>query len=198
MSARHNHASHNLNLRNQLLLCQGQPACRKAFGFVSSWLYMPPQNPEEARWFAEEIAPHESKLHAWLAGRFPSLSDHEDIIQEAFIRVLKARETVRLLSPKSFLFATAKNLALDQLKKKQVMRIDFSLANSDCPDVLDEDDNPHESYARSQELAILTQAIQSLPQRCRQIFTLRKVYGLSQKEISERLGVSAVPVSSSE
>jgi len=36
----------------------------------------------------------------------------------------------------------------------------------------------------------LIQAIQALPDRCRQIVTLRKIYGLSQKEVAERLAIS--------
>ena len=42
---------------------------------------------------------------------------------------------------------------------------------------------------------MLTQAIQSLPDRCRQIFTLRKVYGLPQAEIARQLGISECTVS---
>ena len=41
----------------------------------------------------------------------------------------------------------------------------------------------------------MTEAIQSLPDRCRQIFTLRKVYGLSQAAIGRQLGVSENTVS---
>jgi len=37
---------------------------------------------------------------------------------------------------------------------------------------------------------LLTQAVASLPARCRQVFTLRKVYGLSQKEIAAELKIS--------
>jgi len=155
---------------------------------------MPPQDPEQVRWFTAEIAPHEAGLKAWLLARYHTLTDADDIIQDSIVRVLKAKESAELLIPKAFLYATAKNLALDQLRRKQIICID-SLANSGASDVLDEQSDPHETFARNQELSILTEAIQSLPQRCRQIFTLRKVYGLSQKEISERLGVSANTVS---
>ena len=41
----------------------------------------------------------------------------------------------------------------------------------------------------------MTKAIQSLPDRCRQVFTLRKVYGLSQKEVARELGISEKTVS---
>ena len=52
-----------------------------------------------------------------------------------------------------------------------------------------------QTVARNQELEFLTQAIQSLPDRCRQIFTLRKIYNLSQAEIATRLGISEFTVS---
>jgi len=41
-----------------------------------------------------------------------------------------------------------------------------------------------ETVSQQQELELLSEAIQSLPDRCRQVFTLRAVYGLSQREIA--------------
>jgi len=60
---------------------------------------------------------------------------------------------------------------------------------------LDEGEGIPEIVARNQELEILTEAIQSLPDRCRQIFTLRKVYGMAQPDIAKKLGVSEHTVS---
>ena len=61
--------------------------------------------------------------------------------------------------------------------------------------VLDEGGGIPETIAHNQELELLTEAIQSLPDRCRQIFTLRKVYGMSQPEIARQLGLSENTVS---
>jgi RNA polymerase sigma-70 factor (ECF subfamily) len=55
---------------------------------------------------------------------------------------------------------------------------------------LDDDDDIPETVARNQELALLTEAIQTLPERCRQIFTLRTVYGMTQRDIGAKLGIS--------
>ena len=41
----------------------------------------------------------------------------------------------------------------------------------------------------------MPEAIQSPPDHCRQIFTLRKVYGMSQPEIARQLGMSENTVS---
>jgi RNA polymerase sigma-70 factor (ECF subfamily) len=55
---------------------------------------------------------------------------------------------------------------------------------------MDEGATAVETAASRQELELLNQAIQSLPTRCRQVLTLRKIYGLSQKQIAAQLGIS--------
>ncbi len=155
---------------------------------------MPPPNSESARWFAEHLQPHEPMLRAWLQSRFTQDSDVDDVIQEAYLRVLQARETAPMQSPKAFLFATARNLALDQVRRRQILQFE-PLVEKDNWTVLDEGEGIPETIARNQELEFLTEAIQSLPDRCRQIFTLRKVYGMSQSDIAAKLGVSAHTVS---
>jgi RNA polymerase sigma-70 factor (ECF subfamily) len=133
-------------------------------------------------------------LRAWLHRRFENQLDIDDLVQEAYVRVLRARESGGLTAPKAFLFATARNLALDRLRRHEVSRTD-SLGDFDALNVLDERECVSETVAHNQELALLTEAIQSLPARCRQILTLRKLYGLSQREIAERLGLSESTVS---
>ncbi|MBL9200854.1 MAG: sigma-70 family RNA polymerase sigma factor [Opitutaceae bacterium] len=135
------------------------------------------------------MQPHEPMLRAWLARGFGPRLAVDDVVQEAFLRVLRARESGVLQAPKAFLFATARNLALDQLRRHAVSRTD-SLVEADLSDVLDEHDSIPETVARNQELALLTEAVQSLPERCRQVMTLRIVYGLTQRVIGERLGIS--------
>lgn len=150
---------------------------------------MPPQDPETARWFAAEIQPHGPRLRSWLKSQFPSDCDFDDIIQEAFLRVISARSARDVHSPKAYLYAVARNLALMQVRHRQIENVS-SLTETDTSHLLDENiDIPHE-VARTQELELLTQAIQSLPSRCRQVLTLRRIYGLSQKEVAAELGIT--------
>jgi len=150
---------------------------------------MPPQDPEDARWFEEQLRPHEGMLRAWLRRQFTLEADIDDILQEAYLRVLAAHRTGTVDSPKALLFATARNLALMNLRHRRVERVD-SLAEIDLGGILDERGDVAEAAARAQELEILTLAIQSLPARCRQILTLRKIYGLSQKEVAAEMGIA--------
>lgn len=128
-------------------------------------------------------------LRAWLRAQFPSVPDMDDIIQESYLRVLQAHTRSPLEAPKAYLFATARNLVLMQLRHRVVERID-AFAEIELAGILDEDADIPRAVARAQELEMLTKAIQSLPTRCRQIFTLRKIYGMAQKEIAAELSIS--------
>lgn len=149
---------------------------------------------DSATWFAENLQPHETLLRAWLQQRFPSLRDVDDIVQESYVRVLQARGRDQVQFPKAFLFATAKNLAIDYFRNLK-STAECQLVDNDVATVLDESAGVPESVARHQELSLLTEAIQSLPARCRRVFTLRKIYGMSQKEIAAQLHISERTVS---
>ena len=147
------------------------------------------QDSTEDRWFEEQVLPHEAMLRAWLRGHFAKAGDVDDIVQEAYVRVLAARSSREITSPRAFLFATARNLALGRLRHLKV-EADFALAEAAAPDVSDAGADVAQAVARAQELELLTQAIQSLPTRCRQVITLRRIYGLPQKEVAARLGIA--------
>lgn len=146
--------------------------------------------PDQDRWFEAELRPHGPMLRAWLASRFPHLAEIDDIVQEAYAQVLAARARgTRMQSPKAFLFATARNRAVDVVRARAAIPTE-ALAENDALNVLDDVQSIPETIARNQELELLTRAIQSLPERCRQVLTLRRLYGLPQKEIAARLGIS--------
>lgn len=148
--------------------------------------------PDDARWFTAEVQPHDAALRVWLRTRFPALGDVDDVVQETYTRVLqiRARDPLRQHTVKPLLFTTARNLALDELRRRQIVPM-YALPD-DAAAALFAEDAPGvgEMVSRRQELALLAEAIQALPERCRQILTLRKIYGLPQKEIARQLGIS--------
>lgn len=133
-------------------------------------------------------------VRAWLQSHFARSCDVDDILQDAYVKILQARREQVLASPKAFLFAVARNLALDQLRRRKVATAN-GVVSPESLDLIDEAADVSETAARNQELEMLTEAIQSLPDRCRQIFTLRKIYGLSQSDIASKLGISGHTVS---
>ncbi len=151
--------------------------------------FVPPIPSEQSRWFTAEVRPHEAALRAFLRTHFSSLHDADDIVQETFARILRAQAAGTVKSPRGLLFATARNLALDALRRRQVVTFEPMAEDGDSSVYMDVTDVA-ETVSQRQEMELLTEAIQSLPDRCRQVFTLRAVYGLSQREIAQRLGIS--------
>ena len=144
---------------------------------------------EREQWFVDEVLPHEQGLRSWLKSRFPSVKDVDDLVQEAFSRLVKAHSSGPIVNPRAFLFVVGRNLALNQLRHLRYERPEGA-EEVDPMSIIDEVNSPPESLALQEEFQQLIQAIQSLPTRCRQVMTLRKIYGLSQKEVARRLGIS--------
>lgn len=150
---------------------------------------MNPTESNQSRWFLTEVQPHRPALRAWLLARFPTLPDVDDLVQDAFARVLRAHGNGPVQSARALLFTTARNLALDAVRRQQVVRFEPITDTTDSSVLADATD-VFATVSKQQELELLTRAIQSLPSRCREIFTLRTAYGLTQEQIAHKLGVS--------
>lgn len=152
---------------------------------------MPP--PEEMRWFSEEVQPHDEALRSYLRWRFPSVRDVEDLVQESYLKVWRARLQGRIVASKSFLFQVARHLAIDLLRRER--RSPFSeVAPESLEAVSDGEADAACRACASDELALLAQAVDSLPERCRRVMVLRLVEGASYREIATRLGISELTV----
>ena len=144
---------------------------------------------EQARWFSEHVQPHEPALRAYLSKRFPALPDHDDLVQETYVRVLRVEDPARLAHPRAFLFTTARNAAIDLFRRRNVQPLENLDDVIDLPP-LDEALGVADSLERRQRGETLTAALRALPERCREVMLLRYLDGCSGKEISERLNIS--------
>lgn len=144
---------------------------------------------ENARWFAEEVQPHEPELRAFLRRRFPTIRDIDDLVQEAYARLIRARDSGLIAEPRAYLFTTARNAAFDLFRRKRVVYIE-DLVESERLAVVEERPDAAETASHAQEVELLVEAIHALPERCRAVLTLRKLHGLSYREIAARLGIS--------
>lgn len=144
---------------------------------------------EAARWFKDEIRPHERELRAYLRGRFPSLIDVDDLVQETYARMLRARDDGRASLSRAYLFVVARNVALDQIRRKRTVSVE-PLGEIERLSVVEEGPDAAEVLSHEQELQLLADAMQALPPRCREVLTLRRIEGLSHREISARLGIA--------
>ena len=138
---------------------------------------------------SEAFFENESFIKKFLARFLSQPQDIEDVAQETFLRAFTAEMHKEIRSPKAFLFRIAKNAALTKLTKKTQLITDY-IEDLDSPEVLCDGASVEDQVASRQKLGVFCQAAASLPPQCRRAFFMRKVYGLSHKEISGRLGIS--------
>ena len=141
------------------------------------------------RWFAEEVLPLEAALTAYLRRVWPNGADIEDLRQEVYVRVYDAARKKRPAATNYFVFAVARNLLADRLRHQRVVTIDL-VADLESLNVLSDEVSADRTLSGRQELARLERALAELPPRCREVFWLRKIEGLSQREAAERLEIS--------
>lgn len=124
------------------------------------------------------------------AGRFfKSRHDVEDVVQEAFVKAIEANNKSHVKHPKPYMYQTVKNLALNEIKKKSGNDVQ-SLGDFDLDIVLQTSHSLEEQFESRQRFELFCKAARSLPVKCRRVYVLRKVYGFSQKEIANKLGIS--------
>lgn len=136
---------------------------------------------------------NENAIRKFLWRYVSSRHEIEDITQETILRALQAEKSREIREPKAFLFGIAKNIVRKELHRKSRNLIDF---------IEDFDNEQHFSYETDteglmdarQRLMVFWEAVATLPPQCQRVFVLKKVYGYSHKEISNRLNISVSTV----
>jgi len=124
-----------------------------------------------------------------LLSKIVSIDAIDDIVQETFVRSFEADLKQEIKYPRSYMFKTAKNLALNHVNKwdnKYNDSIeDFALSPVELTSRSFEDD-----YESKERFLFFCKATEQLEGSVRKCFILKKVYGLSQKEIAQYLSLS--------
>lgn len=144
---------------------------------------------EESRWFKEEIRPHEREMRAFLQRRFPTIGDIDDVVQETYARLLRARKAGTATLTRGYLFVIARNVALDLVRRDRTVSLE-RLGGIEPLYVVEDRPDAAEAVSHEQELQLLAEAMRGLPPRCREILTLRRIEGLSHRAIADRLGIA--------
>lgn len=150
---------------------------------------MPRARSEIISWVASHILPHESAVRRWLSARVAAGEDVEDVIQEAYCRIAELDDVAHIGNGRAYLYETVRNIAAENARRSRVVRFE-SLSSDDLVVLPDEAATPERIVAASRRLQLVQRLIQALPERCREVFILRRVYDIPQREIARRLGIS--------
>ncbi|MEP4532374.1 MAG: RNA polymerase sigma-70 factor [Cyclobacteriaceae bacterium] len=110
----------------------------------------------------------------------------KELVQEVFLNIWQQSEKLKIqTSVKSYLFGAVRNAALNHIKHQKVEqkyqdRVRFNATESETVDFLELDELKHS----------IENALDKIPEKCREIFELNRFEGKRYKEIADQLGIS--------
>lgn len=144
---------------------------------------------ERGRWLARNVLPHEALVRSKLSAIPVYGLDVEDVLQEMYARILSAPSLDAIRYPRQYAIQTAKSIVIDHLRHSRVISI-TSTGSLDALDTPLPEANTEERLEFQGEIQAVAEALAQLPQVCREVLILRRMEGLSQKEVAQRLKIS--------
>lgn len=147
-------------------------------------------NTEELNaWFVDQVLPLEAVLERFLRRNWRDMDEIADLRQEVYARVYDGCARHQPESAQAFVLTTARNLLIDRARRAQIVSIETYADMDALAPTLDEL-SPERHLAARSELKLLQIALNLLPARCREVIELRKIEGLSQREVAARMGIT--------
>jgi RNA polymerase sigma-70 factor (ECF subfamily) len=150
--------------------------------------------PEVRAWFVREVLPLEADLMQYLHHNWRNQSDIADLRQDVYVRVLEGAKREIPERARQFVFTTARNLLVDRVRRERIVPFD-AVADADALGLEMDVPGPERTTLARDELRRLQTALDRLPERPRQAVVMRRVEGLTGREIAARMGISEAAVS---
>ena len=132
-------------------------------------------------------------LVRYLAKKVRNNEDANDLAQEAFLRMHRFQQSSELDNARAFLFRTANNLVIDQIRRDKVH--DKYLSSEMLPEQSDENEDKFAPSAErtasaAQELDKIYQVVDKMPVNVKRAFLLHRGRDMSYSEIAAEMNVS--------
>lgn len=139
-------------------------------------------------WVASHVLPHEAALRARLRRMVGAEDQVDDIVQDTYLALARLHDVRHIQNGRAYLFTTAHNVVLQRIRRDRLVRIE-SLTELHLLTLEDHSPGPDRGFGARRELDRVRRLIEGLPDRCREIFELRRVQGVPQREIARRLNL---------
>lgn len=135
------------------------------------------------------VREHREGLVHFLRRRVPDEADAQDVAQESFARLLRYVESQPLSAWKPLLYRIATNVAHDKARK-QATHNGAGQVPLDSDELVSDEPSHEQMVAWDQELAMIREVIMKLPPKCRQVYLLQRLRGMSYAAIAKHCGIS--------
>lgn len=112
-----------------------------------------------------------------------------DIVQETYCRLQQSGSVANIRNPRAFIFRIASNLRFNSRKARR-SALEKDLLDIDSVELSSDEPGPYRSFKSQQDLAIVREAFEELPPKCREAFIMNRFEGMTFPQIAVELDVS--------
>ena len=158
-----------------------------------------PVTSDKDKFIAELVSKHGGPLEKYLARKLDNREDAAELAQEAYMRLHRLEQPENLDNARAFLFQVATNLAVDQLRRRQLhfrfLKVEKGQAVEGEPvDLNAAGVSPEQILGARQKLQAIEKVLDKMPFKVKQAFLLHRQSGLSYSAIAEQMQVSVSSV----
>ncbi len=141
------------------------------------------------RWFIEEVLPCEARLLTVAQRLCRDPEDARDPVQDVLARMLTIEGWSAIASPQGYMLRIMRNMAIERMRRARI--VDFrQLSETDHLDLADDAPDQQRVAEDREALAHFQQALDTLPERCREVFVRRRIEDQLPRTIAQELDVS--------
>jgi RNA polymerase sigma factor (sigma-70 family) len=141
------------------------------------------------RWFIDAVLPHRATYYASARRLGGGQAEAEDLVQEAYARVLAHADWRGIDAPRAFVLRVIHNLGIERIRRSRVVAIG-SAQSLDRLGAVDDAESAEVQLARAGDIDRLRRALQDLPPQCGKVVRLRKLEGMAPRDIAQTMGIS--------
>jgi RNA polymerase sigma-70 factor (ECF subfamily) len=151
------------------------------------------------QFLSDLITQQAAALERYLARKLDNPDDAAEVAQEAYLRLHRLEQPQELDNPRAFLFQVASNLAVDQLRRRNLhvrfLRAEERLATEEeLADLNASGVSPEQILDAREKLTAIYSAVDELPLKVKQAFLLHRRSGFSYNDIAAEMRVSVSSV----
>ncbi len=140
--------------------------------------------------FIREVMVHKQKLFRFALSYLGQAEEASDVVQDVLLRLWETRaKLLALRSIEAWSMTLVRNSCLDRLKRSEHKLRVYSPAADYLRQQPDQGSNPAQALLQKETEALISAALDQLPEKQRAAFQLRDVQGYSYLEISEILSI---------
>ena len=140
-------------------------------------------------WFLREVIPLEASVMRLFRAHWRNAADIPDLRQELYVGLYEAGQENLPVNTRAFVFRAARNLLINRARREQVVSMDL-VAELESLDFGVDTLTPERHVSAREDLRRLQLGLDQLPARCREVVVLRRIEGLSQREVAARMSIT--------